>query len=93
MKQALTTLAELWGKDELIARAAARVRWGRSSRSRSPRPSPVTPRPGWSSRVTSSPATINADTKAKMGTDAKVFLFPAVAPAPRWSAAVTWPWH
>lgn len=77
VKQALTTLAELWGKDELIA-------GGRKGALDTDFPKSVT-----QAFTGDTPAAmvyegdfvtanINADTKAKVGTDAKVFPFPAV---------------
>ncbi|BBC33628.1 Multiple sugar-binding protein [Streptomyces graminofaciens] len=77
VKQALTTLAELWGKDDLIA-------GGASGALQTEYPKSITQTFG-----TDTPAgmvfegdfvavTINGDTKAKLGTDAKVFPFPAV---------------
>ncbi|WP_097264839.1 ABC transporter substrate-binding protein [Streptomyces sp. TLI_55] len=77
VKQALTTLAELWGKDELLA-------GGRKGALDTDFPKSVT-----QAFTGDTPAAmvyegdfvtanINADTKAKVGTDAKVFPFPAV---------------
>ncbi|NUR39530.1 MAG: carbohydrate ABC transporter substrate-binding protein [Streptomyces sp.] len=77
VKQALTTLGELWGKDELIA-------GGRKGALDTDFPKSVT-----QAFTGDTPAAmvyegdfvtanINADTKAKVGTDAKVFPFPAV---------------
>ncbi|WP_105975842.1 ABC transporter substrate-binding protein [Streptomyces geranii] len=77
VKDALTTLAELWGKDDLIA-------GGRSGALATEFPKSVT-----QTFSGDTPAamvfegdfvavSINADTKAKIGTDAKVFPFPAV---------------
>ncbi|MBE8469373.1 ABC transporter substrate-binding protein [Streptomyces justiciae] len=77
VKQALTTLAELWGKDELLA-------GGRKGALDTEFPKSVT-----QAFTGDTPAAmvfegdfvtanINADTKAKVGTDAKVFPFPAV---------------
>ncbi|NUO42948.1 MAG: carbohydrate ABC transporter substrate-binding protein [Streptomyces sp.] len=77
VKQALTTLAQLWGKDELLA-------GGRKGALDTEFPKSVT-----QAFTGDTPAAmvfegdfvtanINADTKAKVGTDAKVFPFPAV---------------
>ncbi|NEA62212.1 ABC transporter substrate-binding protein [Streptomyces sp. SID12488] len=77
VKDALTTLAELWGKDDLLA-------GGRSGALATEFPKSVT-----QTFSGDTPAamvfegdfvavSINADTKAKIGTDAKVFPFPAV---------------
>ncbi|PWI18047.1 sugar ABC transporter substrate-binding protein [Streptomyces sp. Act143] len=77
VKQALTTLAELWGRDELLA-------GGRKGALDTDFPKSVT-----QAFTGDTPAAmvyegdfvtanINADTKAKVGTDAKVFPFPAV---------------
>ncbi|MEU9912675.1 ABC transporter substrate-binding protein [Streptomyces sp. NPDC051001] len=77
VKDALTTLAELWGKDELLA-------GGRKGALDTEFPKSVT-----QAFTGDTPAAmvfegdfvtanINADTKAKVGTDAKVFPFPAV---------------
>ncbi|MFF7449286.1 ABC transporter substrate-binding protein [Streptomyces sp. NPDC008132] len=77
VKQALTTLAELWGKDDLLA-------GGRKGALDTEFPKSVT-----QTFTGDTPAAmvfegdfvtanINADTKAKVGTDAKVFPFPAV---------------
>ncbi|NEC90848.1 ABC transporter substrate-binding protein [Streptomyces sp. SID12501] len=77
VKDALTTLAELWGKDDLLA-------GGRSGALATEFPKSVT-----QTFTGDTPAamvfegdfvavSINADTKAKIGTDAKVFPFPAV---------------
>ncbi|MDQ0932005.1 ABC transporter substrate-binding protein [Streptomyces turgidiscabies] len=77
VKEALTTLAQLWGKDDLLA-------GGRSGALATEFPKSViqtftgdTP----AAMVFEGDfvaANINADTKAKIGTDAKVFPFPAV---------------
>ncbi|MDH6629222.1 ABC-type glycerol-3-phosphate transport system substrate-binding protein [Streptomyces sp. LBL] len=77
VKQALTTLAELWGKDTLIA-------GGRKGALATEFPKSVVQ--AFSGDTPAAmvfegdfvAANINADTKAKMGTDAKVFPFPAV---------------
>lgn len=77
VKEALTTLAELWGKDDLLA-------GGRSGALATEFPKSVI-----QTFTGDNPAamvfegdfvaaSINADTKAKIGTDAKVFPFPAV---------------
>jgi hypothetical protein len=77
VKEALTTLAQLWGKDELIA-------GGRAGALRTEFPKSVTNTfsgdtpSGMVFEADFVAANINADTKAKIGTDAKVFPFPAV---------------
>ncbi|NGO10902.1 carbohydrate ABC transporter substrate-binding protein [Streptomyces sp. HC44] len=77
VKEALTTLAELWGKDELIA-------GGRAGALRTEFPKSVTKTFSGDTPAAMVfeadfvAANINADTKAKIGTDAKVFPFPAV---------------
>ncbi|MFF3344835.1 ABC transporter substrate-binding protein [Streptomyces sp. NPDC002779] len=77
VKDALTTLAELWGKDELIA-------GGRSGALQTEFPKSVTQTFSGDTPAAMVfegdfvTATINADTDAKIGTDAKVFPFPAV---------------
>ncbi|MFC9849423.1 ABC transporter substrate-binding protein [Streptomyces sp. NPDC127595] len=77
VKDALTTLAELWGKDDLIA-------GGRSGALQTEFPKSVTQTfsgdtpAGMVFEGDFVTANINADTKAKVGTDAKVFPFPAV---------------
>ncbi|MER6676811.1 ABC transporter substrate-binding protein [Streptomyces sp. NPDC000983] len=77
VKDALTTLAELWGKDELIA-------GGRSGALRTEFPKSVTQTFSGDTPAAMVfegdfvTANINADTDAKVGTDAKVFPFPAV---------------
>ncbi|MFF6999407.1 ABC transporter substrate-binding protein [Streptomyces sp. NPDC008313] len=77
VKDALTTLAGLWGKDELLA-------GGRSGALRTEFPKSVTQTFSGDSPAAMVyegdfvTANINADTKAKVGTDAKVFPFPAV---------------
>jgi multiple sugar transport system substrate-binding protein/alpha-glucoside transport system substrate-binding protein len=81
VKQALTTLAELWGKDELIA-------GGRKGALATDFPKSVTQTFSGDTPAAMVfegdfvAANINADTKAKMGTDAKVFPFPAVGDDP-----------
>ncbi len=77
VKDALTTLAELWGKDELIAGGAAGALRTEFPKSVTQTFSGETP----AAMVYEGDfvaANINADTKAKLGTDAKVFPFPAV---------------
>ncbi|MFF0163817.1 ABC transporter substrate-binding protein [Streptomyces sp. NPDC005263] len=77
VKQALTTLAELWGKDELIARGRKGALGTEFPKSVVQTFSGDTP----AAMVFEGDfvaANINADTKAKIGTDAKVFPFPAV---------------
>ncbi|MDH6221258.1 ABC transporter substrate-binding protein [Streptomyces pseudovenezuelae] len=77
VKDALTTLAQLWGKDDLIA-------GGRKGALNTEFPKSVTQ--AFSGDTPAAmvyegdfvTANINADTKAKLGTDAKVFPFPAV---------------
>ncbi|MDG4861394.1 ABC transporter substrate-binding protein [Streptomyces sp. T-3] len=77
VKEALTTLAELWGKDELIA-------GGRDGALRTEFPKSVTNTFSGDTPAAMVfegdfvTANINKDTKAKVGTDAKVFPFPAV---------------
>ncbi|MFF3379755.1 ABC transporter substrate-binding protein [Streptomyces sp. NPDC002680] len=77
VKDALTTLAELWGKDDLIA-------GGRSGALATEFPKSVTQTFSGDTPAAMVfegdfvAANINADTKAKLGTDAKVFPFPAV---------------
>lgn len=77
VKEALTTLAELWGKDELIA-------GGRDGALRTEFPKSVTNTFSGDTPAAMVfeadfvAANINADTDAKIGTDAKVFPFPAV---------------
>ncbi|MFJ3673455.1 ABC transporter substrate-binding protein [Streptomyces sp. NPDC090106] len=77
VKDALSTLAELWGKDELIA-------GGRKGALDTEFPKSVTQTFSGDTPAAMVyegdfvTANINADTKAKVGTDAKVFPFPAV---------------
>ncbi|MGY1498234.1 ABC transporter substrate-binding protein [Streptomyces sp. QTS52] len=77
VKDALTTLAELWGKDDLLA-------GGRSGALGTEFPKSVTQTFSGDTPAAMVfegdfvAANINADTKAKIGTDAKVFPFPAV---------------
>ncbi|MET7456211.1 ABC transporter substrate-binding protein [Streptomyces sp. NPDC005574] len=77
VKDALTTLAQLWGKDDLIA-------GGRSGALQTEFPKSVTQAFSGDNPAAMVyegdfvTANINADTKAKVGTDAKVFPFPAV---------------
>ncbi|WAZ22112.1 ABC transporter substrate-binding protein [Streptomyces cinnabarinus] len=77
VKDALTTLAELWGKDELIA-------GGRSGALQTEFPKSVTQTFSGDTPAAMVfegdfvTANINADTDAEVGTDAKVFPFPAV---------------
>lgn len=77
VKDALTTLAELWGQDDLIA-------GGRSGALATEFPKSVTQTFSGDTPAAMVfegdfvAANINADTKAKLGTDAKVFPFPAV---------------
>jgi multiple sugar transport system substrate-binding protein/alpha-glucoside transport system substrate-binding protein len=77
VKDALTTLAQLWGKDDLIA-------GGRKGALNTEFPKSVTQTFSGDTPAAMVyegdfvTANINADTKAKLGTDAKVFPFPAV---------------
>lgn len=77
VKDALTTLAELWGKDDLLA-------GGRKGALDTEFPKSVTQTFSGDTPAAMVfegdfvTANINADTKAKVGTDAKVFPFPAV---------------
>ncbi|MGW1718385.1 ABC transporter substrate-binding protein [Streptomyces sp. NPDC002156] len=77
VKDALTTLAELWGQDDLLA-------GGRSGALATEFPKSVTQTFSGDTPAAMVfegdfvAANINADTKAKIGTDAKVFPFPAV---------------
>ncbi len=77
VKDALTTLGELWGKDELIA-------GGRTGALQAEFPKSVTQTfngdtpAGMVFEGDFVTANINADTDAEVGTDAKVFPFPAV---------------
>ncbi|MDW4905257.1 ABC transporter substrate-binding protein [Streptomyces sp. ADMS] len=77
VKDALTTLAELWGKDDLLA-------GGRSGALGTEFPKSVTQTFSGENPAAMVfegdfvAASINADTKAEIGTDAKVFPFPAV---------------
>ncbi|MDT9700609.1 ABC transporter substrate-binding protein [Streptomyces sp. P17] len=81
VKDALATLAELWGKDELIA-------GGRSGALQTEFPKSVTQTFSGDTPAAMVfegdfvTANINADTDAKVGTDAKVFPFPAVGDEP-----------
>jgi multiple sugar transport system substrate-binding protein/alpha-glucoside transport system substrate-binding protein len=77
VKEALTTLAQLWGKDDLVA-------GGRSGALQTEFPKSVTQTFSGDTPAAMVfegdfvTANINADTDAKVGTDAKVFPFPAV---------------
>ncbi|WP_327355691.1 ABC transporter substrate-binding protein [Streptomyces sp. NBC_01304] len=77
VKEALTTLGELWGKDELLA-------GGKAGALRTEFPKSVTNTFSGDTPAAMVfegdfvTANINKDTKAKVGTDAKVFPFPAV---------------
>ena len=81
VKQALTTLAQLWGKDDLIA-------GGRKGALDTEFPKSVTQTFSGDTPAAMVfegdfvAANINGDTKAKLGTDAKVFPFPAVGSRP-----------
>jgi multiple sugar transport system substrate-binding protein/alpha-glucoside transport system substrate-binding protein len=77
VKQALTTLAELWGKDDLIAGGRKGALGTEFPKSVVQTFSGDTPA-GMVFEGDFVAANINADTKAKLGTDAKVFPFPAV---------------
>ncbi|MBC9718182.1 carbohydrate ABC transporter substrate-binding protein [Streptomyces sp. TRM66268-LWL] len=77
VKQALTTLAELWGKDDLIAGGAEGALRTEFPKSVTQTFSGDTP----AAMVFEGDfvaANINADTDAKLGEDADVFKFPAV---------------
>ena len=77
VKEALTTLGKLWGKDDLLA-------GGRKGALGTEFPKSVTQTFNGDTPAAMVyegdfvTANINADTKAKVGTDAKVFPFPAV---------------
>ncbi len=81
VKEALTTLAQLWGKDDLLA-------GGKAGALRTEFPKSVTNTFSGDTPAAMVyegdfvAANINADTKAKIGTDAKVFPFPAVGDKP-----------
>ncbi|MZD09824.1 extracellular solute-binding protein [Streptomyces sp. SID5785] len=77
VKKALETLAELWGNDELIAGGAGKALQTDFPKSVVQTFSGDTPA-GMVYEGDFAAANINADTKAKVGTDAKVFPFPAV---------------
>ncbi|MFI1353455.1 ABC transporter substrate-binding protein [Streptomyces sp. NPDC020898] len=77
VKDALTTLAELWGKDELLAGGRKGALGTEFPKSVTQTFSGDTPA-GMVFEGDFVAANINADTKAKIGTDAKVFPFPAV---------------
>ncbi|MFJ2263211.1 ABC transporter substrate-binding protein [Streptomyces sp. NPDC087844] len=77
VKEALTTLAQLWGKDELIAGGKAGALRTEFPKSVTNTFSGDTPS-GMVFEGDFVAANINADTKAEVGTDAKVFPFPAV---------------
>ncbi|MFR0352918.1 ABC transporter substrate-binding protein [Streptomyces sediminimaris] len=77
VKQALTTLAQLWGKNDLIAggtKGALNTEFPKSVTQTFSGSTPA----GMVFEGDFVTANINADTKAKLGTDAKVFPFPAV---------------
>ncbi|MFH8464033.1 ABC transporter substrate-binding protein [Streptomyces sp. NPDC017991] len=77
VKEALTTLAQLWGKNDLIAggnSGALRTEFPKSVTNTFSGDTPA----GMVFEGDFVAANINADTKAKVGTDAKVFPFPAV---------------
>ncbi|MFE1953067.1 ABC transporter substrate-binding protein [Streptomyces sp. NPDC059524] len=77
VKQALETLAELWGNDQLVAGGAKKALQTDFPKSVVQTFSGDTPA-GMVYEGDFAAANINADTKAKVGTDAKVFPFPAV---------------
>ncbi|GGZ21807.1 sugar ABC transporter substrate-binding protein [Streptomyces poonensis] len=77
VKDALTTLGELWGKDELLAggrKGALGTEFPKSVTQTFNGDTPA----GMVFEGDFVTANINADTDAKVGTDAKVFPFPAV---------------
>ena len=77
VKEALTALAELWGKDELLAggsKGALQTEFPKSVTQTFNGDTPA----AMVFEGDFVAANINADTKAKIGTDAKVFPFPAV---------------
>ncbi|MGW0704912.1 ABC transporter substrate-binding protein [Streptomyces sp. NPDC002643] len=80
VEQALSTLAELWGKDELIAGGASGALQTEYTKSITNTFGGKTPA-GMVFEGDFVAVTINGDTKAKIGTDAKVFPFPAVGDA------------
>ncbi len=77
VEEALTTLAELWGEDELIAGGASGALQTEYPKSITQTFSGDTPA-GMVFEGDFVAVTINGDTDAKIGTDAKVFPFPAV---------------
>ncbi|MFJ9727121.1 ABC transporter substrate-binding protein [Streptomyces sp. NPDC101209] len=77
VRQALTTLAQLWGKNDLIAggtKGALNTEFPKSVTQTFSGSTPA----GMVFEGDFVAANINGDTKAKLGTDAKVFPFPAV---------------
>ncbi|MCI3276352.1 ABC transporter substrate-binding protein [Streptomyces cylindrosporus] len=77
VKDALTTLAQLWGKNDLIAggnKGALNTEFPKSVTQTFSGDTPA----GMVFEGDFVAANINGDTKAKLGTDAKVFPFPAV---------------
>lgn len=80
VEQALSTLAELWGKDELIAGGASGALQTEYTQSITNTFGGDTPA-GMVFEGDFVAVTINGDTDAKIGTDAKVFPFPAVGDA------------
>jgi multiple sugar transport system substrate-binding protein/alpha-glucoside transport system substrate-binding protein len=80
VKKALTTLADLWGKDELIAGGASGALQTEYPKSITQTFSGDTP-DGMVFEGDFVAVTINGDTDSKIGTDAKVFPFPAVGDA------------
>ncbi|MGC5563397.1 ABC transporter substrate-binding protein [Streptomyces sp. FR-108] len=80
VKEALTTLAQLWGKNDLIAggnAGALRTEFPKSVTNTFSGDTPA----GMVFEGDFVAANIHADTKAEVGTDAKVFPFPAVGDA------------
>ncbi|MGW0821549.1 ABC transporter substrate-binding protein [Streptomyces sp. NPDC002845] len=77
VEEALTTLAELWGNDDLIAGGASGALQTEFPKSITQTFSGDTPA-GMVFEGDFVSASINADTDAEVGTDAKVFPFPAV---------------
>jgi multiple sugar transport system substrate-binding protein/alpha-glucoside transport system substrate-binding protein len=80
VKKALETLAQLWGDDQLVAGGAKKALQTDFPKSVVQTFSGDTPA-GMVYEGDFAAANINADTKAKVGTDAKVFPFPAVGSA------------
>ncbi|MBY8345673.1 ABC transporter substrate-binding protein [Streptomyces spinosirectus] len=81
VKQALTTLAQLWGKNDLLAggnKGALNTEFPKSVTQTFSGDNPA----AMVFEGDFVAANINGDTKAKMGTDAKVFPFPSVGANP-----------